>query len=97
MEIPEDSVIYCDIPYNGTSGYVCGEFDYERFYGWAGRQKRPVFVSSYDMPRDRFECVAEWRHRSRYSATENNAVTERLFIPKGQRERERMCGHAIAH
>lgn len=33
--IPEDSVIYCDIPYEGTNVYNKAEgFDYERFYQW---------------------------------------------------------------
>lgn len=41
VKIPEDCVIYCDIPYEGTDGYLekgQGGFDYERFYQWCGRQ-----------------------------------------------------------
>ena len=88
VEIPKDSVIYCDIPYEGTDGYNGAEqFDYERFYRWAESQTEPVFISSYDMPHDRFDCVMEWRHRSILSGRANNAVTERLFVPKKQKER----------
>ncbi len=74
-------------PYKGTDGYNGADFDHERFYQWAERQSVPVFISSYDMPRGRFDCVAEFAHRSRLSATANNAVKERIFVPKGQKER----------
>ena len=81
-----DSVIYCDIPYRGTAEYGDGGFDYERFYDWACRQSVPVFISEYDMPRDRFECIKEIRKRCSLAATNNSRVTtERIFIPKGQK------------
>lgn len=88
VAIPEDSVIYCDIPYFGTNVYNKAEgFDYERFYDWCGRQVEPVFISSYQMPKDRFDCIEEFVHRSTLCATANNQVTERLFVPKHQSER----------
>ena len=86
VEIPTDSVIYCDIPYENTNVYIKGEtFDYERFYSWCERQTEPVFISSYDLPRNRFLCVAEYQHRSLLSY--NTAVTERVFVPINQAER----------
>ena len=90
VTIPEDSVIYCDIPYEGTDGYLekdKGGFDYERFYQWCERQTQPVFISSYQMPEDRFDCIEEFTHRSTLSATANNLVTERIYVPKHQAER----------
>ena len=90
VAIPEDSVIYCDIPYEGTDGYLekdKGGFDYERFYQWCERQTQPVFISSYQMPEDRFDCIEEFTHRSTLSATANNLVTERIYVPKHQSER----------
>ena len=90
VAIPEDSVIYCDIPYEGTDGYLekgQGGFDYERFYQWCERQTQPVFISSYQMPEDRFDCIEEFTHRSTLSATANNLVTERIYVPKHQAER----------
>lgn len=90
--IPPDSVIYCDIPYKGTNIYNGVEdFDYERFYTWAESQTTPVFISSYQMPTDRFDCIAEWSHRSTLSGSKNNAVTERIFVPKHQTERGNIC------
>ena len=88
VPIPEGSVIYCDIPYEDTNVYNKAEqFDYERFYRWAESQTQPVFISSYDMPRDRFDCIMEFEHRSTLSASANNLVTERIFVPKHQQER----------
>lgn len=88
VAIPEDSVIYCDIPYEGTDVYNKAEgFDYERFYQWCERQTQPVFISSYQMPEDRFDCIEEFTHRSTLSATANNLVTERVYVPNHQTER----------
>ena len=90
VEIPKDSVIYCDVPYEGTDGYLekdLGGFDYERFYDWCEHQTQPVFISSYQMPDDRFDCIEEFSHRSTLSPTANNLVTERIYVPKHQKER----------
>lgn len=90
VTIPEDSVIYCDIPYEGTDGYLekgKGGFDYERFYQWCERQTQPVFISSYQMPEDRFDCIEEFTHRCTLAQKDNNLVTERIFVPKHQAER----------
>lgn len=83
IEIEKDSVIYCDIPYEGTDGYLT-EFDYEKFYSWCEKQTELVFISSYKMPEDRFVCIATFEHRSIYSTTANNKVLEKVFIPKHQ-------------
>ena len=90
VTIPEDSVIYCDIPYEGTDGYLekgQGGFDYERFYQWCERQTQPVFISSYQMPEDRFDCIEEFTHRCTFAQKDNNLVTERIYVPKHQAER----------
>lgn len=88
VTIPEDSVIYCDIPYEDTNAYNKAEaFDYERFYNWCERQPQPVFISSYQMPADRFDCIEEFAHRSTFCATANNLVTERIYVPRHQKER----------
>ena len=56
VTIPSGGVVYCDIPYKGTSGYICG-FDHEAFYEWFSSLKVPAFCSEYDAP---FTMVAEW-------------------------------------
>lgn len=84
VNIYKDSVIYCDIPYEGTEGYNGIDFDFERFYSWCEKQTEPVFISSYKMPEDRFVCIATFEHRSIISSTANNKVLEKVFIPKHQ-------------
>ena len=49
VNIPDDALIYCDIPYVGTN---CGKydgFDHERFYAWAWEQNN-IYISEYRMP-----------------------------------------------
>ena len=81
IEIPPDAVIYCDIPYKGTDRYNT-DFDHDSFYDWACSQSVPIFISEYNMPEDRFECVLEMAHTCSLSATATNKVTERIFTPK---------------
>ena len=87
VPIPENSVIYCDIPYKGTNRYAGKgrDFDHERFCQWALRQTQPIFISSYDMPKEDFKVIAEYSRIDTLSATNNSLrVTERIFIPRTQ-------------
>ena len=78
-----DAVIYCDIPYLNTNKYK-HPFDYERFYLWAEKQEIPIYISEYQMPKDRFVCVAEKEKKSKLSATTNKITIERIFRPRTQ-------------
>lgn len=41
LSIPDESIIYCDIPYRDTSKYnVKKGFDYDRFWSWCALQKK---------------------------------------------------------
>lgn len=83
VEIKPDSVVYCDIPYEGHKKYPSGEFDYAAFYDWCEKQTVPVFVSSYILPSDRFKCVWGVPLNSTMCATNNNRrMIERLYVPK---------------
>lgn len=46
---PGGSVVYCDIPYKGTTQYsAVGEFDHNAFYAWAKKKKDcRILVSEY--------------------------------------------------
>jgi DNA adenine methylase len=85
IEIKPNSIIYCDIPYKDTSVYNNQEFDFNKFNNWCKKQTELLFISSYDMPED-FIPIAEFPHRSTLSATKNNPVIEKVFIPKHQLE-----------
>ena len=76
-----DSVIYCDIPYIGTNKYKAG-FDHDAFYDWAEKQEHPVFISSYEMPRERFKCIWDCATNSTLNADRPKRVVERLFVPR---------------
>lgn len=51
-------VIYCDIPYRGTTKYKTNEFPYDEFYSWAKAAStyNTVLISEYDMPEE-FTCI----------------------------------------
>lgn len=85
VHIPNNAVIYCDIPYKNTGTYNKEAFDYERFYSWCeekGRQGYKVYISEYTMPEDRFECVKEIKSASCFAQTKTSKVIEKIFVPK---------------
>jgi len=80
----ENSLIYCDPPYQGTTGYKTGAFNHEEFFQWCRCMKSKgniVFVSEYNAPDD-FELVWQGEIKTNFSSTRkestHNAV-EKLF------------------
>ena len=89
LEIPDNSLIYCDPPYLSTTKYS-SEFDHEKFWEWCRDKVKSghvVFVSEYNAPDD-FECVWEKKVKSSLSANgkcgSSKDSVERLFIHKSQ-------------
>lgn len=84
IKIPEDSVVYADIPYQNTE---CGSyegFDHQAFFDWAARQRVPVFISSYQIDDPRFVCVWEREKRCLLQAGGGGALrTERIYTQHG--------------
>jgi hypothetical protein len=80
VKIQNNSVVYCDITYAGTSQYK-RNFDYEKFYKWALNQNNFVFISEYSMPEE-FHVVAEWKKTCSFSSTNNTKTAEKLFCNK---------------
>lgn len=87
LRFDEPGIIYCDPPYMSVyakgKDYGC-EFDAEAFYSWCETQKLPVYISEYQMPEERFVCVAEWDKITTMSAKTPTHVTERLWRPRTQ-------------
>ena len=81
MRFEPGSVIYCDIPYKNTKQYK-SRFDHEAFYDWAEKQEHPVYISSYEMPKERFKCIWEMTTNSILNADRPKRVIERLFVPR---------------
>lgn len=89
VEIPEDSVVICDIPYIGTEKYQTdtGElqiFDHERYYNWVRNHDRLIFTCEYWMPDD-FVCVWKRERVSTLCATNNSLrKIEKLFVHRSK-------------
>ena len=84
LELPPNSIVYCDPPYEGTTKYA-NDFDHNLFWNWVrniSKQGHTVFVSEYNAPSD-FECVWEKEAKSSLSANGiiggNKVSVEKLF------------------
>ena len=82
MFYPDNSIIYCDIPYKGTKQYATSKsFDYDSFYNWCRNMKHfghRVFISEYDAPND-FTCVWEKEVTNSMNSTITYKPIERLY------------------
>ena len=87
VKIKSDSLIYCDIPYKGTTEYSDGGFDHEAFYDWAEMQSEPVIISEYSMPEDRFERIDFIEKRILLQGASGTYKEEGLFVPRTQIEK----------
>jgi DNA adenine methylase len=82
LQIPENSLIYCDPPYEGTTKYKDG-FNHTEFWDWCRQKAKEghiIFVSEYNAPND-FKCVWEKKIVSSLTKdTGSKVATERLFL-----------------
>ena len=92
VQIPDNAVIYCDIPYKSTN---CGKYDgfnHDDFYEWAEKQEN-IFISEYSMP-EQFIDVASIEKTVLSAANGTGSkVTERLFT--NQRTYDRYGGKCV--
>lgn len=59
LEIPKNSIIYCDPPYAKTTSYNNRTFPHENFWLWCERMANDghkIFISEYSAP-EHFKCV----------------------------------------
>ena len=83
LEIPDNSIVYCDPPYQNTAKYkAVDEIDHNKFWEWCREQKKKghtIFISEYNAPDD-FTCV--WQKEVNSSLTKNTGAkkaVEKLF------------------
>lgn len=82
VKIKNNSVIYCDIPYRNTEGYISGAFDYDKFYKWRQTQNN-IYISEYNMPAAEFREVYNIEKTVKLSSKGNSKkAVEKLFIPR---------------
>lgn len=85
LDIPKESIIYCDPPYEGTTSYK-DKFSHKEFWQWCrdkSKEGHTVFVSEYNAPED-FTCV--WEKEVNSSLTKDTGskkATEKLFRIEG--------------
>lgn len=83
---PENMLVYCDPPYEGTTQYgAFKSFDHTFFWNtmreWS--KKNTVIISEYKAPED-FKCVAEFNSQMGMTTGKERPVrVERLFVYNG--------------
>jgi len=81
LVIPPESIIYCDPPYRGTTGYR-GGFEHDAFWQWCRdktQEGHSVYISEYSAPTD-FVCL--WSLPVKTTLNNQGAAvkaTEKLF------------------
>lgn len=82
LEIPANSIIYCDPPYKSTTGYKGTDpFDHDKFWQWCRNKEyegHSVFISEYQAPDD-FECIWQKQVNCNVSTKETLKPIEKLF------------------
>ncbi len=86
LVIPDNSIIYCGIPYENTKQYSTSKgFNHTEFWNYARKlstEGHSVFVSEYNAPSD-FRCI--WQKEAKSSLSANGQIggnkcsTEKLF------------------
>ena len=80
LHFPDNSIIYCDIPYQNTAKYKEGDFNHNEFWDWCRKMKKQghtIFISEYNAPSD-FKCVWQKDINNNLGSTSKTA-TEKLF------------------
>lgn len=83
--IPDQSIIYCDPPYKGTTGYK-DKFNHDKFYQWCREMANDnqLFISEYTAPDD---FISVWSKTVNvHLSTKCNNNIEQLFIHESQLE-----------
>jgi len=80
MDIPSNSLIYCDPPYANTTNYK-NTFNHIEFWQWCRQKNKDghtVFISEYNAPSD-FECVKVINHKTILNKNSQDRRIEKLF------------------
>lgn len=80
INMPKNSIIYCDPPYKNTTGYK-DKFSHDDFYKWCKEMKEQghtIFISEYEMPKE-FKEVWSKELPTNLNARYKNKPIEKLF------------------
>ena len=82
LEYPNNSIIYCDIPYQNTKQYSTSkDFNHDEFWQWCrnmSKKGHTVFISEYNAPSD-FVCVWSKEVTNSMHTTITTKAIEKLF------------------
>lgn len=83
IDYPNESIIYCDIPYKDTKQYSTSKgFNYDKFWQWCRdmyNKGHIIFISEYNAPED-FKCVWEKKITNAMNTTKTYKPVEKLFV-----------------
>jgi len=82
LPIPQNSLVYCDPPYEGVRGYK-DKFDHAKFWQWCrdkSEEGHTLFISEYKAPDD-FICVWSGELKTNMDAKHTTKPIEKLFTP----------------
>jgi len=81
--IPDNSILYCDIPYEGTKQYATSkDFNHLEFWKWCRtmtNKGHKLFISEYDAPSD-FKCVWSKTVTNSMNTDKTYKPVEKLFV-----------------
>ena len=80
VEIPQDSVVYCDPPYRGTQHYG-NRFDHDAFWEWCRTREFPVYISEQQAPEDFVQIFSVQKVVS-FTKSSGKTRNEGLFLHK---------------
>lgn len=76
-----ETIIYCDPPYKGTTGYGKASFNSDSFFEWCAKNEYNVFVSEYAEIED-LHKIFEVKKRALLDKNATHCVDEKLFFNK---------------
>lgn len=89
LDIPPNSIIYCDPPYKGTASYnKVDSFDHDKFWKWCDEKVNEghlVYVSEYQAP-SHWKCILTHLQTTTTAQTKSKQATEKLFVNAKQFE-----------
>lgn len=83
LQIPDESIIYCDPPYRNTKGYTKG-LNHDEFWQWCRERVydgHKVYISEYQAPDD---FITVWEKPILNCMNQSKKATEKLFIHEYQ-------------
>lgn len=82
----KNTLIYCDPPYQGTTGYK-DSFDHEEYWDWVRKMSRDniVLCSEYHAPPD-FECIWQKQLTTTLDKASRGKAVEKLFVLASEKE-----------